>query len=74
MCPGFPGGSAGKKSSCNVGDLDLILGISDPLEKGPATHSVFWPGEFHELYSPWGCKESDLTEQLSLSLSLCARN
>ena len=19
---------------------------------------VFWPGEFHELYSPWGCKES----------------
>ena len=28
---------------------------------------VFWPGEFHELYSPWGCKESDMTEQLSLS-------
>ena len=20
---------------------------------------VFWPGEFHELYSPWGHKESD---------------
>ena len=20
---------------------------------------VFWPGEFHRLYSPWGCKESD---------------
>ena len=20
---------------------------------------VFWPGEFHELYSPWGCRESD---------------
>jgi len=18
---------------------------------------VFWPGEFHGLYSPWGCKE-----------------
>ena len=29
---------------------------------------VFWPGEFHELYSPWDCKESDITEQLSLSL------
>ena len=28
---------------------------------------VFWPGEFHELYSPWGCKESDRTERLSLS-------
>ena len=30
--------------------------------------SVFWPGEFHGLYSPWGGKESDTTEQLSLSL------
>ena len=28
---------------------------------------VFWPGEFHGLYSPWGCKESDTTEQLSLT-------
>ena len=30
---------------------------------------VFWPGEFHGLYNPWGCKESDTTEQLSLSLA-----
>ena len=29
---------------------------------------VFWPGEFHGLYNPWGCKESDTTKQLSLSL------
>ena len=29
---------------------------------------VFWPGEFHELNSSWGHKESDTTEQLSLSL------
>ena len=28
---------------------------------------VFWPGEFHGLYSPWGRKESDTTERLSLS-------
>ena len=28
---------------------------------------VFWPGEFHRLYSPWGHKESDVTEWLSLS-------
>ena len=28
---------------------------------------VFWPGEFHELYTPWGGKESDSIEQLSLS-------
>ena len=27
---------------------------------------VFWPGEFHGLYSPWGHKESDMTERLSL--------
>jgi len=25
---------------------------------------VFWPGEFHGPYSPWGHKESDTTEQL----------
>ena len=30
------------------------LGWKDALEKGMATHSRFWPGEFHELYSPWG--------------------
>ena len=28
--------------------------------------AVFWPGKFHGLHSPWGCKESDTTEQLSL--------
>ena len=27
----------------------------------------FWPGEFHGLSSPWGCKESDMTEWLLLS-------
>ena len=27
---------------------------------------VFWPGEFHGLYSPRGHKESDTTEPLSL--------
>ena len=32
--------------------------------------SVFWPGEFHGLYSPWGRKESDTTERLSLTHSL----
>ena len=28
---------------------------------------VFWPGEFHGLYSLGGCKESDMIEQLSLT-------
>ena len=28
---------------------------------------VFWPGEFHGLYSPWGFKELDMTEQSSFT-------
>ena len=28
--------------------------------------ALFWSGEFYELYSPWGHKESGLTERLSL--------
>ena len=31
---------------------------------------VFWPEEFHGLYSSWGLKEeSDMTDRLLLSLS-----
>ena len=45
---------------------DQFLGWEDPLEKGKIPTPVFWPGEFHELYSPWGQKELDKTEQLSL--------
>ena len=39
------------------------LGREDALEKGKATQNtpVFWPGEFHGLYSPWGHKELDTT-------------
>ena len=33
---------------------------------------VSWAGEFHGLYSPRSRKESDTTEQLSLSLSFFA--
>ena len=48
----------------------------DPLEKGMATHSSIWarripPGQRSLVgYSPWGCKELDTTERLSLSLFL----
>ena len=35
---GFPGGSDGKESACNAGDLGLIPG-EDPLEQGMATLS-----------------------------------
>ena len=34
---GFPGGSDGKGSACSAGDLGLIPGLEDPLEKGMAT-------------------------------------
>ena len=30
---------------------------------------VFWPGESHRLYSPWGRQESDMTERLSLDFT-----
>ena len=37
---GFPGGSDGKESACNAGDVGLIPESgSSPLEKGMATHS-----------------------------------
>ena len=34
-----PGGSDGKESACNVGDLGLIPGWEDPPEEDMATHS-----------------------------------
>ena len=36
---GFPDDLAGKESTCNAEDLDLIPGLEDPLEKGMATPS-----------------------------------
>ena len=39
-----------------------------PWKKERLPTPVFWHGEFHVLYSPWGCKESDATERLSLSI------
>ena len=61
---GFPGGSEGEESTCNVKTQVWSLGQEDPLQKGMATTPVFLPGESHEqrslvAYSPWGHKESD---------------
>ena len=57
---GFPCGSAGKESACNVGDLGLIPGLGRfPWRRKRQPTPVFWPREFHGLYRPWGCKESD---------------
>ena len=36
---GFPGGSEGKASACNAGDLGLIPGSGRSLEKEMATYS-----------------------------------
>ena len=43
----------------------------DPLEKGKSNHSsiLAWRIPW-TIHSPWGCKESDTTEWLSLSLFL----
>ena len=35
----FPSSSDGKECICNTGDLGLIPGLEDLLEKGMATHS-----------------------------------
>ena len=51
----IPCGSAGKESTCNAGDLGWIPGLRrSPGERLPTP--VFWPGEFHGLYNPWGPK------------------
>ena len=50
----------------------LSLGWEDPLEKGMATHSstLAWRTPWTKGYSPWGRKELDTIEQLTLSLSV----
>ena len=64
---GFPGGSDGKESVCNVGDLGLIPGWERSLEKGMATHCriLAWRIPWTEgpgRPSLWGCKELGMTE------------
>ena len=47
---GFPGGSAGKESVCNVKTWVWSLGWEDPLEKGTATHSSILAWRIHILH------------------------
>jgi len=42
---GFSGGSVGKESACNVGDLGSIPGWEEGRRE-KLTTAVFWPGEF----------------------------
>ena len=61
---GFPGGTVGKESACNV-DVGWIPGSErSPRRKKWQPTAVFLPGKSHGQrslagYSPWGCKESD---------------
>ena len=69
----FLGGSVVKNSLANAGDEGLILRSGRSPGVGSGNHSIILPGKFHGQrslvgYSPWGRKESDKTEQLTLSL------
>jgi len=65
---GFPGGSDSKESACSEGDLGLIPGLGRSPERGhgnPLQYSGLEnPHVYRSLagYSPWGCKELDVTE------------
>ena len=77
---GFPGGSAGKESACNAGDLGLIPGLGRSLGGGngnPLQYSCLKnPQGQRSLvgYSPWDCKESDMTEHLSTAQHMKQNN
>ena len=65
---GFPGGSDGKTSACNAGDLGLIPGSGRfPGEGNDNPLQLFLPGESHGQrslagYSPWCHKDLFTTE------------
>ena len=68
---GFSGGSSGKQSACDGGNVASISGWEDPRRRAWQPTPVFLPGEVHRQrslagYSPWGHKESDTTERLTI--------
>ena len=56
-----------KRLQCRRPGFDPWVG-KIPWRRESLCTPVFWPGEFHGLYSPWDRKESDMNEWLSLSL------
>ena len=68
---GFPGGSVVKESARNVEDLGSIpkLGRSPGVGNGNPLQCYCLENPHGQRSlagcSPWGCKESDMTEQLS---------
>ena len=71
----FPGGSDGKESACNTGNLGSFTELGRfPWRREWLPTPVFLPGKSHGQrsladYNPWGHKETDTTKQLTLSLS-----
>ena len=69
VCMGFPGSSAGKESACNAGGPGLIPGLGRSPGGGhgnPLQYSCLENPMDRILvgYSPWGHKESDITEAI----------
>ena len=63
---GFPAGSAGKESARNAGDLGSIPALGRSLGEG-TSYPLQYSGLENSMYcivSPWGRKESDMTERL----------
>ena len=55
-----PGTLDGKESACNAGDVGLITGHADPLEKRMTTHSSIlamgtgaWQAKAHRIVKSW---------------------
>ena len=72
---GFPGSSDGKESACNGGDPSSIPGLGgSPGERKGNPLQCSYLAEPHGQrslagYNPWGHKELETTERLTLSLS-----
>ena len=64
---GFSGGSEGKESACNVGDLDLIPGSGRSLEKGMATHSSVLAWRIPWTEEPGGLQSTGSQSSTQLS-------
>ena len=58
---GFPGGSDGKESACNVGDLGSIPGLGRSPGEGKG-YPLQYSGLENSTDYPWGHKESNTTE------------
>ena len=69
---GFPCGSAGRESACNVADLGSIPGLGKSPGEGKG-YPLQYSGLENSMDIAWGPKESDTTERLSLSLSQVAQ-